>query len=94
MNKAALMQAVADEVGESRATTEKVVNAAFELIIAGVADTGRVAIGGFGTFESRPRATRRARNPRTGEPITIEATVVPAFKPSKAFREAVKPLGR
>lgn len=45
---------------------------------------------GFGTFEVRERAERKGRNPQTGETITIPATKVPAFKPGKELKQAVK----
>jgi DNA-binding protein HU-beta len=44
---------------------------------------------GFGTFESRKRAARNGKNPKTGEAIKIAATTVPAFKPGKAFKDKV-----
>ena len=45
---------------------------------------------GFGTFEVRHRAARKGRNPQTGDEIEIPASEVPAFKPGKALKEAVK----
>ena len=45
---------------------------------------------GFGTFEVRERAARKARNPQTGEEISIKASKVPAFKAGKALKDAVK----
>ena len=44
---------------------------------------------GFGSFETRKRAARKGRNPRTKEEIKIPASTVPAFKPGKALKEAV-----
>jgi DNA-binding protein HU-beta len=44
----------------------------------------------FGTFEVRKRAAREGRNPRTGDKIKIKAHKVPAFRPGKALRDAVK----
>nr|AAD03319.1 histone-like protein HLm [Listeria monocytogenes] len=45
---------------------------------------------GFGNFEVRERAARKGRNPATKEEIDIPASKVPAFKPGKALKEAVK----
>ncbi|HWO97062.1 MAG TPA: HU family DNA-binding protein, partial [Bacillus sp. (in: firmicutes)] len=45
---------------------------------------------GFGTFEVRERAARTGRNPQTGEEMQIAASKVPAFKPGKELKEAVK----
>lgn len=52
-----------------------------------VVDGKKINLQGFGTFESRERSGRQGRNPRTGEPIEIKATTVPAFSASKAFKE-------
>ncbi|HAQ7139355.1 TPA: HU family DNA-binding protein, partial [Listeria monocytogenes] len=50
----------------------------------------KVQLIGFGNFEVRERAARKGRNPRTKEEIDIPASKVPAFKPGKALKEAVK----
>lgn len=50
----------------------------------------KVQLVGFGTFEVRERAERTGRNPQTGEEMTIPATKVPAFKPGKELKTAVK----
>jgi DNA-binding protein HU-beta len=49
----------------------------------------KVALVGFGTFETRERPARKGRNPRTKEEITIPATTAPAFKAGKALKDAV-----
>ena len=54
-----------------------------------VASGDRVAVAGFGTFEPRERSARTGRNPQTGQPIEIAASVAPAFKPATAFKQAV-----
>ena len=45
---------------------------------------------GFGSFETRKRAARIGRNPKTKETIKIPASKVPAFKPGKALKDTVK----
>lgn len=91
MNKSELIEAVASKSGESKATAEKLVNETIQVIVDDVSAGGKVAITGFGTFETRDRAARTARNPQTGEEIQVAATRVPAFKAGKAFKDAVKP---
>ena len=49
----------------------------------------KVQLVGFGTFETRERAARTGRNPRTKEEIEIPASVVPVFKAGKEFKEKV-----
>ena len=48
-----------------------------------------VALVGFGTFETRARAARMGRNPRTKEEIQIAASTVPVFKAGKEFKDIV-----
>ena len=91
MNKGELIEAVARNTGESKATAEKVVNETLDVIVSGVVASGKVSITGFGTFEARDRAARTARNPQKGEEIQVKATRVPAFKAGKGFKDAVKP---
>ena len=49
-----------------------------------------VLLTGFGKFEVRTRAARTGINPKTLEKIKLPATKVPAFKPGKALKSAVK----
>ena len=71
MNKAYLVEKIADSAGITKAEAE-------------------VSIAGFGIFESRKRAARKGRNPKTGETIQIPASKSPKFKPAKAFKDALK----
>lgn len=91
MNKGELIEAVARNVGESKALTERIINETLDVIVSGVVMSGKVQITGFGTFEGRDRAARTARNPQTGAPIFVRATRVPAFKAGKGFKDAVRP---
>ncbi len=90
MNKNELIGAVAEKVGMSKKDAEKAVNAVFETITATVAAGDKVQLIGFGTFEVRERAEKQARNPRTGEAMTVAACKAPAFKAGQAFKSAVK----
>ena len=63
---------------------------AFSLLpTAALADGEKIALAGFGTFETRERAARTGRDPRTKQPIEIAAATVPAFKANKALKDAV-----
>ena len=68
---------------------EKAVSAVFDTIVEKVAEGEDVRIVGFGVFERHERKERIGSNPRTGDPITIPASNVPAFKAGKVFRNAV-----
>ncbi|WP_260484457.1 integration host factor subunit beta [Sphingomicrobium flavum] len=66
---------------------ENVVSALFDSITEQLADGGRVELRGFGAFSTRQRDARIGRNPRTGEPVEVDAKRVPYFKPGKEMRE-------
>jgi DNA-binding protein HU-beta len=66
------------------------VDALFETISNTLAKEEKIQLVGFGTFEVRDRAARTGRNLHTGEEIQIAASKVPAFKPGKELKEAVK----
>ena len=89
MNKSDIVSRVAAQSSLSRAAADRVVNAVFTAICDGLTQNEAVAIAGFGTFSIKQRPARAGRNPRTGEPITIAASAVPAFKASKALRDVV-----
>lgn len=89
MNKAELVEAVAQQSDLTKAAAAKAVDAVLAAITDTVAKGGTVSVIGFGTFESRKRAARNGKNPKTGEAIKIAATTVPAFKPGKAFKDKV-----
>lgn len=88
MNKAELVDAVAEHLGDRR-TAEAAVDGVLHAVMRTVRDGGRVALSGFGVFEPRARAARTARNPRTGEAVEVAETTVPAFRPGTTFRAVV-----
>jgi len=90
MTKVELIAAVAASAGVTKKDAEKVVAATIETITKTLKKGDKVALVGFGTFETRKRAARNGKNPQTGAPVKIKATTVPAFKAGKAFKEAVK----
>lgn len=89
MNKAELVNAVAEKADLTKRDAERVINAVFDSIEGALAQGEKVQLVGFGTFEVRQRAARTGRNPKTGEEIDIPATKVPIFKAGKSLREAV-----
>ena len=89
MNKKELVAAVAEKTELTQAAVEKALKALIAVTVAEVAKKGKVQLIGFGTFEARERAARTGKNPQTGKDIKIAAATVPAFKPGKAFKDAV-----
>jgi DNA-binding protein HU-beta len=88
MNKTQLVDALAERLGDRR-TAATALDGLLETIVDTVRAGDPVSLAGFGVFESRARAARTARNPRTGEAVDAPATTVPAFRPGTAFRSAV-----
>lgn len=89
MNKAELINAVAEKAGLSKKDSEAAINAAIDVITAALADGDKVQLVGFGAFEVKARAARIGRNPKTKESIEIPASKVPVFKAGKALKDAV-----
>jgi DNA-binding protein HU-beta len=89
MNKAELIEAVAETADLSKASAGRSVDAAIDAITNSLKNGNNVTLVGFGTFSVRDRAARMGRNPRTGEEIQIKASKVPGFKAGKALKDAI-----
>ena len=89
MNKTELITAAAERAGVTKKDADRVLNAALELIAANLSDGEKVQLSGFGIFEVREREARMGRNPHTGEAVSIPASKVPVFKPSKGLKDSV-----
>ena len=89
MNKAELINAVAEKAALSKKDSEAAVNAALEAITGALSDGEKGQLGGFGSFEVKKREARVGRNPKTKEAIEIPASKVPVFKAGKALKDAV-----
>jgi DNA-binding protein HU-beta len=75
---------------EVKAQAARIVDSIFDAITAELTKGGEVAIAGFGTFRVAKRAARQGRNPKTGETITIKASIAPKFRAAKQLKEAVQ----
>jgi DNA-binding protein HU-beta len=89
LNKADLVNNVAEKAEITKKDAEKAVNAVFASISDALAVGDKVQLVGFGTFEVKERAARVGRNPQTGETIEISAAKVPGFKAGKGLKDAV-----
>jgi DNA-binding protein HU-beta len=90
MNKSELIDIIAGAADISKAAAGRALDALVEGISNTLAKGDIVTIAGFGNFVVRERAARSGRNPRTGETMQIKASRVPAFKASKALKDAVQ----
>jgi len=89
VNKAELIDAVADRLGHSKRDVTAIVDAFIDDTKRAVAKGEKVAISGFGVFEAQARKARLGRNPRTGETVKIKATKLPKFRPGAEFKAVV-----
>jgi DNA-binding protein HU-beta len=90
MNKANLVEKVHEVLGGTKVQAEQVVDSIFDSITGSLKSGDEVSIAGFGIFSAKERAARTARNPRTGESITVPAMRVPKFRAAKALKDSVR----
>jgi DNA-binding protein HU-beta len=86
MNKAQLVEAVAQSMDVTAAEAQRAVNAVLDSIKEGLKSEGAVSLVNFGTFEVRERKARTGRNPRTGATIFIQASKSVGFRAGKALK--------
>ncbi|NNC88409.1 MAG: HU family DNA-binding protein [Akkermansiaceae bacterium] len=91
MNKAELIDSVQSALGKdaTKRAAEDAVSAVLDSIANGVRSEGKVQIIGFGTFEVKHRAARMGRNPKTGEPMQIQASKSVGFKASASLKKSL-----
>ena len=89
MNKAELIDVLTEKLGTDRRQATAAVENVVDTIVRAGHKGESVTITGFGVFERRRRASRVARNPRTGETVKVKPTSVPAFRPGAQFKAVV-----
>ena len=91
MTKADLVERVASAIGPR--VTKKECALVIDAFLAAVKEAlvrgDGIELRGFGTFKVRRRKARKARNPRTGEPVEVPARDLPVFRPSRLLRSRV-----
>ena len=90
MTKKDIVRTISDEVGLTQQQTKKIVQRTFDSIIDTLVREGRIELRNFGVFEVKPRAARRARNPRTGDEVIVPEKHVVTFKPGKHMEAKVQ----
>ena len=84
-----LADRVAKETGLPKKEAQKNINSVFEAIKYELAMGESVTIKNFGRFSVKERGPRKARNPKTGESIQVEARNYPRFSASDNFKKAL-----
>nr|WP_054951046.1 HU family DNA-binding protein [Numidum massiliense] len=90
MTKQELINRIASKNSMTKKEAENVLNTILDEICETLKAGEKVQLIGFGTFETRTRAGRTGRNPKTGEPIEIPEMTVPAFRAGNKLKEALK----
>jgi len=89
VNKAELIDAVAESADLPKASATRAIDAVLDSITAALKAGDTVSLVGFGAFTVKARPARTGRNPQTGESIQIAAAKVPGFKAGKALKDSV-----
>ena len=87
MNKADLVNVLAEKMGISESQSRKYVNTFEEIVSNALKQDEAIMLQGFGTFEPWKQTKRPGRNPRTGEPCMIEPRTSVKFRPGKFLLE-------
>jgi DNA-binding protein HU-beta len=90
MNKAELVEYVAEQTGTYKKNVKPLVDAVLAGIERGLIRDGKVTLVGFGNFVVKRRGSRTGRNPQTGADVHVPAKSVPSFKPSQLLKDAVE----
>ncbi len=89
-NKNALVAMIATETGFTKKDSRIALEAVITSIGTALANGEKVTLSGFGTFQVKDTNARMARNPKTGEAVSVPAGKKPVFNFSKVIKEVVK----
>lgn len=90
MTKKEIVKQISERANLTQLKTKEIVQWTFDAIIETLASEGRIELRNFGVFEVRERKARKARNPRTGDPVEVQPKNVVTFQPGKEMEERVK----
>lgn len=94
MTKADLIENVYLKTGFSKKEAADIIEEVFDLIKSTLQDGETIKVSGFGNFVVQNKATRRGRNPQTGEALEISSRKILTFKPSQSLKCAVNGNGK
>ena len=90
LTKAEIVEEVNEKLGLTKKDIARVIDLFFDIIKEGLRDGKHIELRGFGTFEVKTREEREARNPKTGQSVTVPKRRVPYFRPGKELKEISK----
>ena len=92
MTKKEIVKTISEEIGLTQLKTKEIVQKTFDAIVETLVTEGRIELRNFGVFEVKKRAARRARNPRTGDRVSVPEKWVVTFKPGKEMEKRVREM--
>jgi integration host factor subunit beta len=90
VTKKEIVKDIAERAEETQLKTKQIVQWTFEAIIKTLETEGRIELRNFGVFEVKRRKSRKARNPKTDEPVDVPAKNVVTFQPGKIMELKVQ----
>lgn len=89
MTKAELIAVAAKNLGVSRKSVGKALDAVLDAACVALQNGEELHLSGVGVFTVREREAYTARNPKTNEPVEMSASKRITFTPSKALKEKI-----
>jgi integration host factor subunit beta len=90
VTKTDIIDTVYEKTGMNRKEIRTVVDLFIDEIRASLMEQMVIELRGFGTFEVRVRKGRqKARNPKTGEPVSVTSHGIAAFRPGRELKQNV-----
>ncbi len=90
LTKAEIIENIYEKVDVNRKDIHVIIDEFFEQIKTALTEDKVVELRGFGTFEARTRKGRKkARNPKTGEIVSVGDHGVAAFRPGRDLKQSV-----
>ena len=87
LTKAEIIEDIHASVKVSKKNIHKVLEHFFEEVKDGLLEDRVIELRGFGTFEIKLRKGRTARNPKTGESVSVENHGVATFRPGRELKQ-------
>lgn len=89
VTKKELVLRIAEKSRQKQTVTRDVVQMFIDEVIDELAQGNRLELRDFGVFEVKTREARKARNPKTGEQVSVPPKRVVTIKPGKRMKEEI-----
>ena len=87
-----IVRKISERANLPQVKTKEIVQWTFDAIIDVLIQEGRIELRNFGVFEVKTRRPRKARNPKTEQPVDVPAKNVVTFQPGKKMEARVSEL--